>query len=360
MKTPSKTKKKIHTKYHHDYDKTFIISSKKNNDGLDFKQLRHLLTHEKHLVETNNPSSRPFLIWFEQLENNKYDPQYANTSCWIKNILNDDKIAISNKYILYENFKKQYPLECNKFMAKSWNFKPYNKFPTSDNNTDIYIVRPSGKGAFSGKDVVIVHDEITFKKAKLITKRYNNVIASTYIKNPMLFENRKFHLRTYFIIARVEGVYKTYFFDFCELFTAAKPYIFADFDNGEIHDTHFKSTPRDIVCPDDLPSEMKHTFNKKIYPDMKTCMLAVSKMFKKHCNTYPESKNAFEIFGCDFMIRENGSPILLEINDHIGFTMHSAIKKAIFSERYFNTIYNFIFTNTIKPLYSSKISIIKQ
>jgi hypothetical protein len=40
----------------------------------------------------------------------------------------------------------------------------------------------------------------------------------------MLFEGRKFHLRTYFLIATINGKYKTHFYDLYELFTAEKQY----------------------------------------------------------------------------------------------------------------------------------------
>jgi hypothetical protein len=80
----------------------------------------------------------------------------------------------------------------------------------------------------------------------------------------MLFEGRKFHLRTYFLIATINGKYKTHFYDLYELFTAEKQYNNNDFLDKDIHDTHFKSTPRDIQCPYDLEPELQKIFEDEL------------------------------------------------------------------------------------------------
>ena len=72
----------------------------------------------------------------------------------------------------------------------------------------------------------------------------------------MLYNKRKFHLRTYFLIAIINGKYKTYFYELYELFTAAKPYNNNDYTDTDVHDTHFKSSYRsDLIFPDDLYGE---------------------------------------------------------------------------------------------------------
>lgn len=337
------------------YQRTFIISARNDSNGLIYTQLRKRLIDDLKLEEVHHYANvQPYFIWMEQLTTNKFDAVYNNIPCWIKNILSHEKSIITNKYQLYNNFHNKYPLECSKYMAHSWNFLKQQPIPNvkeSSSSSSIYIVRPAGVGAFSGKDVIIVHDIKTWKHAKSISKKYNAVIASDYIMSPMLFEGRKFHLRTYLIAAKINGIYKTYFFDFYELFTAAKPYKAGDFDNGDIHDTHFKSTPRDIMCPDDLNSEQRLVFSDKVYPAMKECMRYVSRILEEGCKPYPESENAFEVFGCDFMVTSDAKPILLEVNEKIGFTMHKVEKKRVFCERYFNTICDFLFTDKLEPLY---------
>jgi hypothetical protein len=245
------------------------------------------------------------------------------------NVLSDEKTYISNKSNLYNNFNKYFPKECLKYMAQTWNFKnnPHQFYNRVIKNNEVFIVRPAGTGAFSGKGIVIVHNQETFKKAIEQSKKFQNVIISKYINDPLLFEGRKFHLRTYFIAGWLNNHYVTKFLDFYELFTALKPYRNEDYNNSDIHDTHFASTPHDYICPMDLPNNIKLQFTDIIYPNMRDCMLLVSKMFYGKANPYSQAKNAFEIFGCDFLVRDNNEVILMEINDRIGFQLHSTLKR---------------------------------
>lgn len=338
--------------YQNGYQNSFIISGKKDMEGLDFTSLRKDLSNIG-LYEVIDNRAKPVFMWLEQLNNNKFDTRYYNTECFIMNILSSEKNIIANKYQLYINFNKYFPKECEKYMAKSWNFTTFLKHHTKvkeiiHQNTDdthfkyVYIVRPVGVGAFSGKDIFIVYNKKTLDNSKKIIGKYENTIISNYITNPMLFEGRKFHLRTYFLVATINGKYKTYFYELYELFTAEKQYNNNDFLDKDIHDTHFKSTPRDIQCPYDLEPDLQKIFNNKIYPKMQDCMFYISKMMEKYTIPYPQSKNAFEVFGCDFLVKDNYDVILMEINDKTGFTMHKIEKKIEFSKRYFNVINDLI------------------
>ena len=368
----TKTQTKTHTKHNaitdnkdnkdnkddNKYSKQFIISSKTNMAGLDYSSLRYCLK-QYGLTETFNPKSRPLLLWLEQLDNNSFDKKYYYTKCFIMNILSDEKIIITDKYQLYINFNKYYPKECIQYMAQTWDLRDFikdnnnifnnvvNNVVNTDRNNNpkpkVYIVRPVGKGAFSGKDIIRVYDNTTLQKAKsLLHKKYDNIIISEYITNPMLYNGHKFHLRTYFLISIINGKYKTYFYDIYELFTALNPYTNNDYTDTNTHDTHFKSTPRDILCPYDLDSTQQNIFRKYIYPKMQTCMTYISKLMETHTKPYAQAENAFEIFGCDFLVKDNYDVVLMEINDKTGFTMHKLKNKQRFSKLYLNIINNMI------------------
>ena len=344
------------------YSNQFIISSKTNMAGLDYSSLRYCLK-KQGLTETFNPKSHPLLLWLEQLNNNLFDKKYYYTKCFIMNILSDEKTIITDKYQLYINFNKYYPKECIQYMAQTWDLRDFikdnnnifnnvvNNVVNTDSNNNpnpkskVYIVRPVGKGAFSGKDIIRVYDNTTLQNAKsLLHKKYDNIIISEYITNPMLYTGRKFHLRTYFLISIINGKYKTYFYDIYELFTALNPYTNNDYTDTNVHDTHFKSTPIDILCPYDLDITQQNIFTKHIYPKMKTCMSYISKLMEPHTKPYPQAENAFEIFGCDFLIKDNYDVVLMEINDKTGFTMHKIKNKQRFSKYYLNIINNMITT----------------
>ena len=337
------------------YSREFIISSKTKMNGLDYTTLRESL-QKIGLHETSNHKCRPLFLWLEQLDNNTFDKQYYNTKCFIMNILSDEKHIIANKYQLYINFKKYYPIKCKQYMATSWNFITFinDVDNINDIENNVYIVRPVGVGAFSGKDIVIVNNNKTIQIAKKLIGRYENIIISKYVNNPMLYNERKFHLRTYFLVSIINGHYKTYFYEFYELFTAEKPYNNNDYTDKDVHDTHFKSTPIDILCPYDLEQVVRDTFNKHIYPKMKDCMIYISKLMEHNTHPYEQAENAFEIFGCDFLVKDNYDVILMEINDKTGFTMHRIEKKIDFSKQYLNVINELIIKPNLISSYNSK------
>jgi hypothetical protein len=335
------------------YDNCYILSTRKL-DGLIFTSLQSKL--EKYgLLETRDPktTNTPLLLWREHLENYKYDPKYSNTHSWIMNILSDTKTFISNKSNLYNNFYKHYPKECLKYMAQTWNFKqnPHQFLSRVMNSREVFIVRPAGTGAFSGKGIVVVHNRATFNEALKNSKNYEKVIISKYITDPLLFQNRKFHLRTYLIAGVVSGQYVAKFLDFYELYHALKPYHNSDYSNHDIHDTHFGSTDQDYICPQDLPKALQTRFNKYVYPNMRVCMLFVAKMFSSVAKPYPESQNAFEIFGCDFLVRDNNEVVLMEINDRIGFKKYTTEKRIEFSKLMLDVIYKGFLLPMLEPTY---------
>ena len=321
------------------YDSTFIISSKKEMKGIDYTTLRQSLI-DNGLTETTNKNSRPYVLWKEQLENNNFDKKYYNTECFITNILNNKKIIITDKSNLYINFNKEYPDACKKYMAKTWKLDKFIKDDVLTNNSEnVYIVRPVGKGAFSGKDIIIVNNSAKLEEAKkLSNKKYDSIIVSEYVTNPMLYRDRKFHLRTYFLISMINGKYKTYFYEIYELFTAKNPYTNIDYTDKNVHDTHFASTKGDILCPRDLELSLKKIFLTKIYPNMEDCMSYISKLMDGHAKPYEEAENAFEVFGCDFLVKDNYDVVLMEINDKTGFTMNEQKNKITFSTMYLKVI----------------------
>jgi hypothetical protein len=331
------------------YENCYILSANKLN-SLIFTFLQSELENYG-FIETKDPKRQPLLLWVEILENYKFDTKYFQTKCWINNVLSDTKTYISNKANLYYNFCKHFPKQCLNYMSQTWNFKinPQQFLTRVINSNEVFIVRPAGTGAFSGKGIVIIHDQQTFNEAIKTSKSYEKVIISKYVNDPLLFNGRKFHLRPYLLIGVVNGKYMTKFLDFYQLYTALKPYKNSDYGNPDIHDSHFRSTPQDYICPQDLPEELKARFNNDIYPNMRECMLLVSKMFAGHAKPYPEAKNAFEVFGCDFLVRDNNEVVLLEINDRINLKKYTVAKRIELSKLILDDIYKGFILPTLNP-----------
>jgi len=343
-------------------DTTYIISSSIDNKGLDMRPLRNILKKFK-FIENVEPTSTPVLLWMEQVKNNKFDNRYFNTQCYIMNLLSKEKEVITNKYQLYRIFNSLYKTQCSQYMATSFelgdflNKQIYLKYP------DIYIIRPIR--TYSGRGIIMLDTTKENKnnnelknKLSIATKMLEtneNVIVSNYIDNPLLFQNKKFHLRIYFLVSRIKNKYATYMLDISEVIRAKLPYKHIDYENKEIHDTHFQWSTDDIFCPIDFDEKMKSIYMTYALPKIKSCLYYISKILEPYCMPYENAENAFEMFGCDFLIRNSSSNyniILMEINEHISYALHNIKNKPLFADYYFKLIDDVIFNpafRNIKP-----------
>ena len=327
-----------------EYDPTYIISAKSQPKSLDFTILEKFL-QSQGLHKVDDSTSKPTFLWIETLDDNLFDKQYYNTQCWLMSLLSNEKSVITDKYNLYKNFHDTYPEQCAKYMAVSWNFNDFIKNKIYDNKT-IYIVKPAGKGAYGGKDISIIYNRKSYyniiNSVKLPRfKKYDNVIVSKYITDILLFEGKKFHLRVYMLASSINGKFSYKVFPFIKLLTALKPYKNSDFNNKTIHDSHFDSTPRDYIYPYDLTGTMKEYY-ESIFFNIIKCLDIVAKILKPHANPYKQAKNAFEIFGCDFLVRENLDVILMEINDKVAYDCKTAKKRHQLSTLLFTELINHI------------------
>jgi hypothetical protein len=180
-----------------------------------------------------------------------------------------------------------------------------------------WIARPSGKGFHSGKGIKYIHDIRSWREALNYygdTIDTNNVICSAVIVNPLLLNERKFHLRLY-IFVYVSGTARiTRVAPVGEIYTAKKPYISADWEDKLIHDSHWGTTDRPYVHPDDFPVV---EYLPILDVQLRQFEIELRKLvgdFKPFAN----AAYAFELLAADVMLQASGYMRVLEVNSRIG------------------------------------------
>lgn len=252
-----------------------------------------------------------------------YDKAVETLPCDLKSILSAEKRVIADKELLHAGLQASFPEIATQHLASTWNLKRVPKAAQSK----VLILRPVGAGASCGSGIEISTNPDEFKDAsrRVLNQsralRIKSVIASEYITNPLLTQDgRKFHLRMFLLVRVGPGWPETFTYDLWRrgrVVTAALPYQAGDWHNKRIHDTHAESTDFNLWFPEDLP-DPAHRY--ELLSQMETIAgAAVSLMYAAKVGPYPESRNAFEVFGCDFMITDDYRVILIEINDRVGY-----------------------------------------
>jgi hypothetical protein len=311
--------------------------------------------------------SRNYKFFFNQLiKKQDYNKLYDIKSniksfFWRDDTYKKGKDIIINKYQLYKNIKKQYPEIAEKHMAKTFNIL---KIKDDNKNSDgIYIIRPVGKSVGSGEGI----EYITNKNELLniINKyknnnKYSKVIASEYIQPLLLYNDKKFHIRIHILFLNNKGKITWSTNLHGRIFCARTNFINGNYDNLEIHDTHGRYSTRNIYFPEEFNYGKENTEN--VLSQMELILSKVIEIIKSNLKCFPESNNCFEVFGIDFMIKNDFTVILIEINDDVGnpsFPLENQINKEdknyeennrlwlLYVKKYVRWIYE----NGIEPVY---------
>jgi hypothetical protein len=138
-------------------------------------------------------------------------------------------------------------------------------------------------------------------------------VLQEYIINPLLFKDRKFHLRGYFIYFKPEKGHKEgYILDNMTIFTAKEPYKTTDVGNKDIHDTHYKTTLIGYNFRNDITDLLGQEKSQYVMEQIIHIFKNVLKVINAKC--YLESKNCFQIFGFDIIIMDDLTVKIIETN----------------------------------------------
>ena len=317
----------------------FILSS---SSGIDINPLKSIL--EKYgfnQISDKDVSKHKEIMVFIFTDGIKIPKYLYKIPCIMKNHI-DGHEGITDKGYLHEN------VALMQYLAKTIK---YNKFTNYKDKIELkfpWIVRPT-KG-FAGKGITVISNadelEDAIKKAQEETTLDTPIILSEYQTSIMTFQEKKFHCRIYMLIGLVNDKIVQDVWDRGEIFTSKYKYD-PDARDKSRTDTHGKSTIGDIDINDLEPIVGSDNY-KKIRDQMKEiCMMAMSTIHYSIKN-YQESANGYEILAADFLILSDMTPILIEINDSVGFNFNSGGKFTTeFSIQIFDWIDKLFISNCI-------------
>jgi hypothetical protein len=335
------------------YDDLFVLLTE---GDLDKDILRKILTKYKLMECKENKcyDRRPMITWFSFEDGTIYKniKKYYQVYTFLLNTM--DKLrTITLKDNLFYNMKKYFPHDYKKYIPDAFYLTQNYKLPE---NT-LLIARPTIiiSGGYkiptsSGVDIFVIHNNESLTKTKelLKTGKYQNILLSYYIANPLLFKGKKCHLRMYYFATINNNIFRTYLLNFGFIYTALLPYVKSDYSNKDIHDTHWGSTEKDYYYPKDLMYLGKDKIDY-LNNQMRTILYKSSViLYGEKVNNFENAKNSCHVFGVDFMIKDNFDVMLIEINKYPGYKHKN--KNDLTLD---NTIYSFFNKISFKPLFTN-------
>lgn len=321
-----------------------------------------------------NPNSKtnPNPIDFIYLDELFYtNPRYYLLPSKLKNTVNDNKREISFKHnfvrnMLSDKIGKKYVM-----LQHEIDLMPLYKNPSASANIlenfkdlftgkTVYIFKPiTGK---AGSDIAIFNKyENLVMYCNQIIKRNGHIwdrnvskgkgkdkgkdkdelkdplriwVLQEYISNPLLIKKEdgvyKFHIRqAYLYQPNKLSYYRP--LDICPAAVAEKPFIYGDWSNKDIHDTHFhgKIDYNWSMIINMIPS-LKG--NQKVIEYINAQIHEIYTIINKyiHADCYSETKHCFELFGSDIMITDTFDVKIIEINSGLGISGDILQKQDIF------------------------------
>lgn len=305
---------------------TFLVSG---NSGLNKNALRRVLRRQGSFVEYDEsyfvanalkPTIDFLSLEWDSSMGSSLNPYFYEIRSFIKNVVDDACIHILTNKMALHRLKSPY-------LARTCQLKDVKTVSSQKP----LIIRPVGKNACSGNDIYLVstpNDLAVVKKyfSQLHPKKYETVIASDYIRNPLTFEGKKMHVRMYALVRTKsacgsvsEGLF---LFHLGKILTSGESYVDTNHSvlpglqsNKRIHDTHADSTECNLWFPYNISN------GEELYLKMRSvCEELFVPVLKDKITSYTESVNAYEVLGLDFMFDTQLHPYLIEVNTKVGFS----------------------------------------
>ncbi|KAJ8726163.1 hypothetical protein PYW07_000861 [Mythimna separata] len=195
-----------------------------------------------------------------------------------------------------------------------------------DGVLNIWIVKPGNK--CRGRGIQLMNNIKDIIGLINIPAQKTRYVVQKYIENPLVIYNTKFDIRQWFLITNCQPltiwVYKDSYLRFSsQIFSLSNYHESVHLTNNAVQTKYKNTGERDKALPDENMWDC-HTFKaylrqigkyelweEKIYPGIKQCLIGAMLACQE---TMDKRQNSFELYGADFMLTEDFTPWLIEIN----------------------------------------------
>lgn len=305
-----------------------------NADGLKLSEsdISKYISKDFKMINKNELEKTKKLYWvfYSQNFKNNYKHLVKHLSTIPINILsyvNYPKQNIFDKYYLHKIIKKECKQFYNNFFLDLIKIDEPKTITEFMNNNKIIIIKPEpGYGGYGIRVFRKPNSAINYiyKKQfnKNVKEHFNKYppkkwLIQKYMDNPLLLNNKKFHLRVMVLIIRKSNKTDSYLYSKFQPIIAVKEYQLNSL-NKNIHNTHAKVLTKNKLLKsyqyyDQLDKDKKDLIKKQI---LYICEI-LNKYIKFKC--WKENKCCFRYIGYDFMVTDKYKVKIIEANKEPGF-----------------------------------------
>lgn len=196
-----------------------------------------------------------------------------------------------------------------------------------DGVLNIWIVKPGNK--CRGKGIMLMNNiKDIIGLMNIPAAQKTRYVVQKYIENPLIIYGTKFDIRQWFLISNCQPltiwIYKDSYLRFCsQIFSLKNYHESVHLTNNAVQTKYKNNGGRDKALPDENMWDC-HTFkaylrqigkaelwDTRIYPGMKQSLIGAMLACQ---DSMDKRQNSFELYGADFMLTEDFTPWLIEIN----------------------------------------------
>ena len=246
------------------------------------------------------------------------------STCDITNGFEDTQ-ELGNKKKLHAKLLRYY--KTNNIDRKDIKYLPYTfSFSITDypklipifDNSSIWIIKPEDGMRQKGIQIIKSYHDLD-KAMKINNGKYNDWVCQTYVSNPLLYYNKKFHFRVYALIVRTNKYFSAYLYPRGYMYVADEKFDINDLNNKDQHITsscnnqEFPSKFNEYYGPMAFELLYKPQFKKILHDTIDATYSALLCPNKSLRNGY----KCYKMIAYDIIPDANNTAILMEVNSKV-------------------------------------------
>ncbi len=268
-----------------------------------------------------------------------------------------NKVRLTRTLQRHESNRTEGCLPLSSFYQETWRLDDpkqramfFSQLPEPDDPENLWIYKPGASSRGRGIRILWQFDEFREEYKSYgdhrITDRKRQGIVQRYIHNPLLLKGRKSEIRVYWLVANLDPL-MVLLYPEATVRLNTLPYQLGDFDNPLVHVTnvyqqknHPDHDPDAVLkwkfealgryLSEELGLVDADFLQQILVPQIRRVLATVARAAKPSLlNRLPEQGHCFAVYGADFILDDQLTPWLSEVQKGPGLSFNDPVKRDV-------------------------------